>query len=460
MTNKTKFTEQAYISGVRCIKRLYMETHASILAEKKDEPFPFAEQNFIRVAREIIAPGGLNLNVPGDTDRYYLNRTLRELNKKDAILYNAAFRTSSGEVARTDILIKDKLGVHLIELKMAKEMTDIHLHETSFKRYCMGMAGIVPYKVTVVYINRAFILRRNGSINDLKRGFLINRDVTRILQRVANRMPYTMERFRKVLNAKSKPDRDIGIYCVDPTPCPFKAHCWEHIPTNSIFDLREMKITRKLGLYYKGVVDMEQVVEKVGNKLSDVQTVQVASALRNSVVIRKDALKDWLDRLNSKSGVHYVHLDTGRSPIPLFDGDKPFSLNITGSRIISCPNGSFELPFEQCNKPHSINHKLGIILELEKKTCGDWPIVVYGRKALDEIIDYGVKALPEIADLLLNFSNRVFDLEEVFREKWYYDPRFKGSNSLSAIIEALFEQSFSESNGMVMIVKHLEKEIL
>jgi hypothetical protein len=455
MTNKTKMTEQAYISGVKCVKRLHMEAHSPILAARKEELNSFVEQNFMQVAREIIAPGGLNLNLPGDTDRYYLNRTLRELEKEKKVLYNAAFRTPTGEVSRTDILVKDKSGIHMIEIRMVTEVTDIHLHETSFKYYCLVKVGIVPNKISIVYINKGFILRGNSGITDLKRGFLISRDFTRVIKRVEDRLPKIVERFRKVLDTKSRPDKDIGMYCLEPDPCPFKNHCWEHIPTNSIFDLKEMRITRQLGLYYKGVIDMEQVVEKVGNRLTDVQTVQVASALRQSVVIRREALKEWLDRLMSKSGVYYLDIDTERSPIPLFEGDKPFAVNIVGSRIASCLDGSSELSPEERFKPFPLNHKLQVVIDMVKKCKEDWPIVVYGRTALDKIISQGVENVPELADTLQGLSAKIVDLEEVFREKWYYDPRFKGALALPVITEALFKQNLSGLLGMPMIVKFL-----
>jgi len=457
MENKIKMTVQAYISGVLCTKKLYMEEHSPILAERKEESDSFVEQNFMQVSREIIAPGGLNLNLPGDNDRYYLNKTFRELEKEKVVLYNAAFRTPSGEVARTDVLIKDKKGIHLVEIRMVTEWTDLHLHEISYKYHCMVQKGVIPDKISIYCINKNFILRGAGKIIDLKRGFLVSRDFTKVIKRWTNQYSRHIERFRTILLAKEAPDRDIGIYCLSPQPCIFKNHCWEHIPSNSIFDLKEMRITRQLGLYYKGIIDMEQVVEKVGNRLSDVQTVQVASALRQSIVIRREVLKEWLDRLMSKSGVYYLDIDTERSPIPLFEGDKPFGVNIVGSRIASCLDGSSELSPEERFKPFPLNHKLQVVIDMVKKCKEDWPIVVYGRTALDKIISQGVENVPELADTLQGLSAKIVDLEEVFREKWYYDPRFKGSTCLHTITVALFNQNLSEMDSMFMLIKSLSK---
>lgn len=57
-------------------------------------------------------------------------------------------------------------------------------------------------------------------------------DKLKPIDRVENRL----KQMQQMLSS-DEPDIDIGKHCSSPYECNFKAHCWQHIPQPSVFNL-------------------------------------------------------------------------------------------------------------------------------------------------------------------------------------------------------------------------------
>lgn len=92
---------------------------------------------------------------------------------------------------------------------------------------------------------------------DIKNLFSIV-DITEEVQNRQYQIPFNIEQMDLMLKDEM-PNIDIGTHCSNPYSCDFESHCWEHIPNPSVFNLYWMNGSKKFEMYYKGIVNYEDI---------------------------------------------------------------------------------------------------------------------------------------------------------------------------------------------------------
>jgi hypothetical protein len=439
MNTEINFSKKHYLLGLKCPKSLYLNVHKPELEEVDNTTLIVMKggKDFELVARELIAPKGLEITSKGNNLDDYEIATILEMEKKNCILYQGTFKSVTGELTMTDILIKKNKEISLIEIKGVTQLTDMEYYDAAFQYYCLSLCGINLDKVSIAYINKNYV--RESSLTP---ELVIVEDVTKVIKRLQSQIPKKVERFRKVIVRKDVPDTDIGMHCLNPCPCPFKNHCWDSLPTNNIFEVRSMRISKKLGLYYKGITKMEQLVNSGRSELSEGQIIQVTCALENKIVIQPGLLKGWLEPLQKAKGILFLDFESINPGVPLFEGVKPFAQICTQYSLhyhdrvknkylhldyLADPSQGID-PREEFTK--SLIHN---VAQFDKNA----PITVYNRAFEETRLRELARKFPKLEYDIKLILNRIVDIMEIFKSKIYYDPRFKGSYSIKAILPVL-----------------------
>lgn len=244
------------------------------------------------------------------------------------------------------------------------------------------------------------------------------------------------------------PDIDIGEHCEIPYPCDFMGHCRQHIPQDSVFDLRR-KGVNKYDLYQKGIVEMKDIPLDI---LNTFQRLQVEAFLNKAEKIDKKAIKTFIDRLFYP--LCFLDFETFCTPIPLFDGTRPYqqvpfqySLHIQDSEKAGLKH------FEYLAKPRKDPRRefLNKLFEtIPKNGC----VITY--------TDFEAKRLRELANDFLEYSDRIESLIEniqdislPFKRMDYYHWQMNGSYSIKKVLPVLVpEMSYKDldisDGGMAM----------
>jgi len=116
------------------------------------------------------------------------------------------------------------------------------------------------------------------------------------------------------------PSIDIGPHCFDPYECSFHGHCWQHIPSPSVFDFADIGKPDAFALYMQGIVKMQDVpTDELGWR----QLLQFDGVIHKKNHFDNEAVTRFLGAL----WYPLAFLDfetTCLTAIPLFDGTRPF----------------------------------------------------------------------------------------------------------------------------------------
>jgi hypothetical protein len=241
------------------------------------------------------------------------DRTMTEIEKGTGILYEPAF-SYDNVFAKVDILQKGVEGWEIYEVKNATKIKDVYLNDVAVQHYILKGAGLPISKAFLVHINNQYL--RQGEI-EVDRLFSIQ-DLTDTVVEKQGYVEDEIKKMREMLSSE-QPDIDIGKYCSDPYKCDFHGFCWQHIPEDSIFSLKDNG-PNKFDLYTQGIVHLRDVPREI---LPKHQKIQLEGALEKKNITNKDVIKEFLDTLWYP--LYFLDFETTfMLPIPMFDGTRPY----------------------------------------------------------------------------------------------------------------------------------------
>jgi hypothetical protein len=249
----TYLSKSLFIRGLQCPKSLYLHKYHPELRDEISEEQEALFQTGFEVGKyaQQLFPGGIEIPYDENSHTSQLEMTQAEIKKGTNTLYEAAF-SYDDVFLKVDILHKGQEGWEIFEVKSSTEIKDVYLDDSAIQYYVLTGSGLPVSKVFLVHINNQYI--RKGDI-DQKSLFTVN-DIT---DTVKDKQPAISENIMKMkeMLKSDMPDIDIGEHCYKPYPCDFQGHCWQHIPQDSVFDLRRRGVN-KYGLYQQGIIEMDE----------------------------------------------------------------------------------------------------------------------------------------------------------------------------------------------------------
>lgn len=439
---KHVLSKSTFIKGMQCHKALYLNKYHKELKEEisSQQEAVFSQGTKVGELAQQLFPGGVDC-----TPESYFNfqeaviRTMKEIEKGTKIIYEAAFQFN-GVLAVLDILVKDKSGWKAYEVKSSTGITETYELDATIQYYAITNSGVDLKDISIIYINNEYIKSGPIDINQLFKIESVKENVIQLLPGIPNQV----EELKKVLTQKDIPTVDIGPHCGSPYPCDFAGHCWKAIPEYSIFNISNLRETKKFDLYNKNIINFKDIPEDY--PLNDNQWIQVNSELNNETIINREKIREFVNDL--KYPLSFMDFETFKTAIPIFDKTRPYQALVFQYSLHILPTNNGELQHkEYLAEVDGSDPRIRFIEQLINDCGKKGDILVYNigfeRGKLNDL----AVAFPNYSISINKIIDRLKDLMVLFQQRWYYTPSMWGSYSIKKVLPAMVpELSYDDLN--------------
>jgi hypothetical protein len=416
------------LKGLQCQKALWLKKNPPDfeLPPKPDLQALFRAGTEVGILAQQLFPGGVEVPFEGLSFAEQLARTRQLINSGAQVIYEASFSFSAIFV-KVDILVRDGDAWQIHEVKMGTKVKDVNLDDVAVQHYVLNGCGLSVSKSFLVHIDNSYV--RQGDIEVDK--LFASEDISQqVLSRLQG-MPEVVQELRATLREPAEPTLDIGLHCNDPYECDFIPYCWQHIPEDSIFDLRGRGID-KFELYRQGIV---RLVDAPLDQLNGTQRFQAEATLERKDVTDREAVREFVDSL----WYPLCHLDfeTFDTPIPPFNGVRPYQkIPFQYSLHIQRQAGAEPEHYEYLAPPN-VDPRRELIEQLLAAIPADACILTYNQAFEKSVLRELAKLFPDLAEAIEVRIANVRDLMLPFKRRDVYRWPMRGSYSIKQVLPAL-----------------------
>lgn len=424
---KFGLSKSLILKGMQCPKALYLQKNPP---DFKIPPKPDLEAKFragheVGILAQQLFPGGIEVPFEGLSVPEQIEQTQQLIDSGAEVIYEASFEYD-GIFVKVDILVKDGDGWQIHEVKMSTSVKEVNLNDVAIQFYVLGQAGLLISGAYLVYINKQYV--RQGEI-DVQQLFA-SQDV---LEEVVDRQPGFLELIDDLrLNLQgNEPQIDIGPHCSDPYDCDYVPYCWQHIPENSIFDLKGRGI-KKFDYYDRGIIRFEDIQL---DDLNKAQRQQVEATLNQTDSIDQQAVSSFLDTLWYP--LYHLDFETFNTAIPKFDGTRPYQqVPFQYSLHVQPEAGAEPQHFEFLAQPN-VDPRRDLIGQLLELIPEDACVLTYNQAFEKGVLRELANLFPDLAEAINMRLENVRDLMVPFRKRDVYRWPMRGSYSIKEVLPAM-----------------------
>lgn len=426
-SSSTFLSKSQFIRGMQCHKSLYLHKYCS---ELRDEITPEQEAIFesgteVGILAQLLFPGGIEVPYEGFSIPEQLQRTFEEIERGTETIYEASFRHDDIFI-KVDILRFGTRGWEIYEVKSSTEVKDVHVYDAALQYHILQGTGVPVVKVAVVHINKGY--ERLGEL-EIDKLFTIE-DVTGAVQELQDVVTVEIDRQREMLQG-DQPPIDIGPYCSDPYECDFRGHCWQHIPEDSIFDLRGRGVN-KFDLYREGIIRLEDIPLE---RLNAAQRFQVEKTLQRKDAVNQEKLQEFLGTLWHP--LCFLDFETFMTAIPPFEACRPYQqIPFQYSLHIQNYKGGELEHYEYLARP-GIDPREELLAGLLVQIPDDACILTYNKAFEISVLKNLGTLFQTHRQSVERFIPNIRDLMVLFRSRDVYCWQMKGSYSIKEVLPAL-----------------------
>lgn len=423
----TYLSKSLFIKGLQCYKYLYLEKYHPELKDEISEAQQaiFDSGTDVGIYAQQLFSGGLEIPYEGLSHEEQLRKTAEAIESGTGVIYEAAFSFENVFV-KADIMRKTGKGWEIYEVKSSTSVKEVYLDDIAVQYYTVNGATLPVSKVFLVHINNQYV--RQGDI-DVK-GLFSVQDVTDIVLEKQPCISRQLKNIRDMLMGQM-PEIDIGLHCNDPYACQFLGHCWKHIPTPSVFDIRNR--LNKFELYQQGIIRLEDVPFEI---LSNGQRLQVEGALQKKNFVNREAVSAFLNSL----WYPLCFLDfetTFMTAIPLFDGTRPYQQVPFQYSLHILRDADAELEHYEYLADAGTDPRRWFIESLLERIPENACVLTYNKTFEEGRLADCAVWFPERAQKIESVVNNIRDLMLLFKNKEVYYWQMQGSYSLKDVLPPL-----------------------
>jgi hypothetical protein len=424
-----RLSKSKYLSGLQCLKRVYLEIHQPQLATAPDA----STQAILDMGTEIgeLArrrfPDGV-LVTAGYRQREAALAHTAELVQDPTVpaIFEGAF-FHDGVLVRVDIVerVPPQEGMspswRLIEVKSSSRVKDVHLDDLAIQSQVLMGTGLSLVSTCLMHINTDYIYEE-GEV-DLAELFTIQ-DVTEAVMNRRAEVPGHVAAMKMVLAQSQPPAIEPDHHCHSPYECPFWNHCTKDKPARWIYYLPGSKHV------------VGRLVEQGISMIDDIPAGTTLSLAQRRV-------KDNVEWVSAKLGlalqsvcypVHHLDFETVMLAVPRFRSTRPYqSIPVQWSNHIEQESGELvhqEFLHSEVTEPRK-RWAEALIESLGERGS----ICVYSAYE-EAMMNQLVEAFPEFRSAFKAIIKRLWDLHPVIKDH-YYHPAFQGSYSIKSVLPAV-----------------------
>jgi hypothetical protein len=345
--------------------------------------------------------------------------------------------TERGLLAEADMLVRERDGWHLIEIKSsaanpAKPRTLIkkYLPDITFQTIAFEEAGVPIVRSSILHIDKGY--RRNGSLD--RSGLLALTDVTDQIDANRHRLEQQIAGAVTCLQDSSNPAPCNCHLSTRSNRCDLFNHFHPDVPASgTIYHISGIHRNALLPALDRGVITMVDWPDDI--PLNDRQQRQVELARSREEIIDRAAIERFLIQLVTP--LWFLDYETFQEPVPRWSGYTPhqqipfqYSLHVLEPGGEPIHHGYLHTARGEDPVPALLAHL--------SQHIGPTGSVVVWNKAFEHARNEEMAELqPTYADFLHDINARMVDLADVVREGWWAHPRFNGSWSLKSVLPVI-----------------------
>jgi predicted RecB family nuclease len=336
------------------------------------------------------------------------------------IIFEGAFLVDNF-AARADILMREKDGWHIIEVKSGASDKKEFIDDMAYTAMVIESSGLNVSCVSLFFISKDYRL----GMEDEKL-FVRTEHTQTVLKRVKEFITF-WKKIERITGTSVKPEPKLLLGC---RKCKLFTECLGGNIENHIFDLPRLNQARFMELTDSGIVCIEDIPDEFS--LTEKQAI-----IRNCVKTKKPFVKKTLKRhLHAVSWpAYYLDFETVITAIPLYPDIAPYIQIPTQYHIHECSGpGNVTGCSEYLADPHKDCRK-ELAKKLIKDIKGKGSIIVYSTFEKSVIRSLS-RLYPALSKKLERMAERIIDLEAIIRKKFYH-PDFHGSTSIKRTLPVL-----------------------
>ena len=428
-----RLSKTRFLSGLQCLKRLWLELHAPETSAPYDPLTQFRLDQGKRVGEVARGrwPGG-TLVEQGHLEHDEAERVTAQLLADPAVpaIYEAAF-TCDGIRIRVDVLARNPTvggdGFDLCEVKSAGGVHDVYLWDVAVQLHVLEGSGVPVRRVGVVHLNTSYV--HPGGEHDLAVLFTVA-DVTALARERLADVRSALPWLEAIIEVTEPPPIDVGLHCGRPYACPFHDRCAAGGPEHPLDELPRLKPALRAELATMGIHDIREIPADL-ERLSPLQR-RVTEVLKSGRPWIAAEIAELLETLARP--IHFLDFETTQLPLPRYAGTRPWeTMPVQWSDHVLHRGG--RLDHHEFLHTEATDPRRPFAESLLAATAGDGPVVVYSGYESRCIAELEA-SLPDLAPALAELRARLFDILQPIREHVYH-PEFHGSFSLKSVLPAL-----------------------
>ncbi len=418
------------LKGLQCQKALWLAKHPPDfeLPPQPDLQAKFVAGTEVGILAQQLFPDGIEVPYEGLSFPAQLARTKELIAGGTDVIYEASFSFSAIFV-KVDLLVRDDQGDgwQIYEVKMGTGVKPVNLDDVAIQQYVLNGCGLSVSRSFLVHIDNRYLRQDALEVDKL----FASEDISVKVAARQQSLPEIVRDFRQTMAEHQEPAIDIGPHCTDPYECDYIPYCWQHIPENSVFDLRGKGIN-KFDYYNQGLVKFADLPL---DRLNKAQRQQVETTLKQQDLLDTNKVDEFIETL----WYPLCHLDfeSFNSPIPKFDDTRPYQqIPFQYSLHIQQSAGAEPQHFEYLAPPgvdprRELSEQL--LAVIPEGAC----VLTYNQAFEKGVLRNLAELFPDLAEAINLRLPNVRDLMTPFRRRDVYRWQMRGSYSIKEVLPAM-----------------------
>ena len=409
----------------QCPKRLWLKVHRPELEEiDNSNQARFATGTYVGEVAQQLYPAGVL--IAGDDLGQAIIDTQAILAGEKRPIFEATFQ-ADGLLIRSDLLLPDKDGFRMVEVKSSTSVKDYHLDDAAIQSWVAHQARLPLTSVEIAHIDNSFVYFGGGDYQ----GLFHYADISEQIAGMKAEVPDWIIAARETLSGE-EPCIAPGSQCDKPFECSFFGYCSPAVETKDAFPPEVLPYGGTLAatLRAEGYTDLRDVPEERMENWKHQRVWRVT--------------KSGQAELNPEAGKiiatlpyprYYIDFETINPAVPVWAGTRPYmQVPFQWSCHIETAKGVMtHCAFLADGQSDPRRHFAESLIEA---VCTDGPIFVYNapfeRSRMQELAEY----FSDLAPALQAVIDRIVDLLPIAREH-YYHPEMRGSWSIKAVLPTI-----------------------
>lgn len=409
----------------QCPKRLWLKVYRPELEEIDDSnQARFATGTYVGEVAQQLYPDGVLID--GNDLGQAMIDTKAILTGEKRPLFEATFQ-SDGLLIRADLLLPDREGFRMVEVKSSTSVKDYHLTDAAIQSWVAQQAKLPLTSVEIAHIDNSFVYPGGGDYH----GLFHHADISEQISGMKAEVPDWINAARETLSGE-EPCIAPGDQCNKPFDCPFFGYCSPTVETKDTYPPEVLPYGGALAaiLRDEGYTDLRDVPEDRLDKWKHLRVWRVSKSGRAE--------------LNPEAGKiiaalpyprYYIDFETINPAVPVWAGTRPYmQVPFQWSCHIETAKGVMTHCAFLADGQSDPRRPFAESLINAVGTVG--PVFVYNapfeRSRMQELAEY----FPDLAPALQEAIDRIVDLLPIAREH-YYHPEMRGSWSIKAVLPTI-----------------------